>query len=177
MNRLIRRILILGGIFLFAAIAFIWFSLEPEEESVDYRAMESASIPVVTLEAEETAINVLYGYVADMEEAYLGESLTPLSEDNNSDKAALSVNNYASSTRLDHLLGAATVPHDVCECLLPHCKRKQCSPCLANLFHCSEQRTRNDVPAVLHVLNPVAGQHLAHHLDRLVKVNLSTTKH
>lgn len=81
MNRVIKRIFILGGIFLVAAFAFIWFSREPEEESLEYRAMESASVPVVTLEAEETAINVLYGYVSDMDEAYLGESLTPLAED------------------------------------------------------------------------------------------------
>ena len=81
MNRLIKRILILGGIFLVAAIAFLWFTREPEDEAINYSAMESASIPVVTLEAEETAINVLYGYVADMEDAYVAESLTPLAED------------------------------------------------------------------------------------------------
>ena len=81
MNKIIQRFLILGGIFLVVAIGFLWFSREPEKENIDYQVMEKASIPVITLEAEGTPINTLYGYISDMEDAYMAESLTPLAED------------------------------------------------------------------------------------------------
>lgn len=81
MSKIIKRILILGGIFLVAAITFIiLFWKKTPEQTVTYGVMENATLPVVTLEAEGVAVNTLYGYLGEMEASYLQESLTPLAE-------------------------------------------------------------------------------------------------
>ena len=82
MNKLIKKILILGGIFLIAAIAFLWMTRgSKEEQTIDYGVMEEASLPIVSMSAEGYAINTLYGYVNEMGASYVQESLTPLAAD------------------------------------------------------------------------------------------------
>lgn len=92
MGKTVKRLIILGGIFLVAAIAFIWLSWGEERQTeVVYDVIEDATLPVVTLEAEGVAVNTLYGYLGDMQASYLQESLTPLTEDR---KLPLTIDTY-----------------------------------------------------------------------------------
>lgn len=82
MAKVLKKVLILAGIFLVvAAGVFFLLPRDREEVSADYQALESATLPVVSLTVEEQTVNVLYGYTSEMDEAYMGETLTPLPED------------------------------------------------------------------------------------------------
>lgn len=81
MNSTLKKIMVLGGVFIVAVIAFLWYTGHEEETAVTYGVMEGATLPVVSLESEGYSVNVLYGYVSDMDEAYMQESLTPLGTD------------------------------------------------------------------------------------------------
>ena len=82
MARVFKKILILAGIFLVVAIgAFFFLPRDREEEPADYQALEPATLPVVALTVENREVNVLYGYTSEMDEAYMGDTLTPLPED------------------------------------------------------------------------------------------------
>ena len=81
MGKVLKKILILAGIFLVVAIVvFFLLTRDREGDTVSYEAMEPATLPVVTLTVEDQEVNVLYGYTAEMDEAYMGETLTPLPE-------------------------------------------------------------------------------------------------
>ncbi len=82
MAKVLKKILILAGVFLVVAAAvFFFLTRDQEEESADYQALESATLPVLSLTVEEREVNILYGYTAEMDESYMGETLTPLPED------------------------------------------------------------------------------------------------
>ncbi len=83
MGKIRNRIMILGGIFLLAVLAFLWIDGENKDEEISYDVMESASLPVITLEVEGMNVNALTGYTTSMDVAGVMESLTPLEEERN----------------------------------------------------------------------------------------------
>lgn len=95
MGKAFKKILILAGIFLVVAIlVFLLLLKNQEKEEVSYEAMEVASLPVLSLTVENQEVNVLYGYTAEMKEAYMGETLTPLPEDR---KLPVTVSTYGNT--------------------------------------------------------------------------------
>ena len=82
MAKVLKKILILAGVFLVVAVAVFFFLTRNQEEApADYQALEPATLPVVSLAVEEQEVNILYGYTAEMDASYMGETLTPLPED------------------------------------------------------------------------------------------------
>ena len=95
MGKVLKKILILAGIFLVVAIVvFFLLTRDREGDTVSYEAMEPATLPVVTLTVEDQEVNVLYGYTAEMDEAYMGETLTPLPEDR---KLPVTISSYGNT--------------------------------------------------------------------------------
>lgn len=82
MNRIIKRIGILFGIF--AAALLIYFignrNRNGQEDAV-YVAMGNASLPVVSVEMYGKKMNRMAGYIQDMDNSVAGDSLTILPED------------------------------------------------------------------------------------------------
>ena len=83
MRRKRYQFFILGGVIvlLIAAAAVLWTVQQSKEESVTYSSLEEATLPVVTLETDGVSVNILYGYVSEMDAASLQDSVTPVSDD------------------------------------------------------------------------------------------------
>ncbi len=82
MAKVLKKVLILAGVFLVVALAAFFLLIRSrEEEPADYQALEPATLPVVSLTVEGREVNLLYGYTVEMDEAYMGETVTPLPED------------------------------------------------------------------------------------------------
>ncbi|MCI8513359.1 MAG: hypothetical protein HFI93_01830 [Lachnospiraceae bacterium] len=81
MKKMMKKVLILAGIFL-AAISMFWFmNREAGPTEAVYAVMDSATLPVVSFDFEGQRINLLRGYTRAMDTNYLRDMLTPLSAD------------------------------------------------------------------------------------------------
>ena len=70
---------VLGTIFIVAVIIFSIMTNQTNEELTT--EMSEATLPVLTLYHEDTAINELHGYSVEMDAAYMRDTITPVSED------------------------------------------------------------------------------------------------
>ena len=80
MNKNLLKIVIFGGVFVIAALLALLLSGNKKEE-VSYMALGDARLPVITLCAEDTDINMLYGHTGETDAASAQETLTPLGAD------------------------------------------------------------------------------------------------
>lgn len=70
---------VLAGVFL---IALVVLSLLSNRNRANYTAeMEETTLPIITMEADGTSINRLYGHRSEMEIASMRDTITPLPED------------------------------------------------------------------------------------------------
>ena len=80
MKKIIRRIIVLLLVFV-AAVAAVLFFTRKKKQEVAYTVMDGASLPVVTMEFEGSAVNTLHGYTAQMNVPYMRDTITPLPAD------------------------------------------------------------------------------------------------
>lgn len=85
MNRFVKKIGILSVVFLIAIAGyFMWNQRNTEKSDVMvYTSMDEASLPVVYTEMFGKNMNLLHGYVKDMEQTVAREALTVLPQDRN----------------------------------------------------------------------------------------------
>ena len=69
---------VLGTIFIVAVIIFSIMTNQTNEDLTT--EMSEATLPVITLYNENTAINELHGYSVEMDAAYMRDNITPISE-------------------------------------------------------------------------------------------------
>ncbi len=81
MRPVIRKILILGGIFLVTLGIFLFLSTGSESDETSYTLMESERLPVVSFGAEGEQVNKLFGCVEEQNEGTLLNVITPLAAD------------------------------------------------------------------------------------------------
>ena len=80
MKKLLKRLLVLLFIFVAAVAAVLFFTRNQEQETV-YAVMSEATLPVVTMEFEGSAVNTLHGYTQSMDIPYMRDTITPLPQD------------------------------------------------------------------------------------------------
>ena len=83
MRPAIRKILILGGIFLVTLGGFLFFSTGSESDETPYALLEEERLPFVAFDVEGETVNLLPGYVEEMNEGTLLDCVTPLPADRN----------------------------------------------------------------------------------------------
>ena len=72
------KIIVLPVIFI---VAVILFSIMTNQTNEDLTTeMANATLPVVTLYENQTAVNELYGYTGEMDAAYMRDTITPVDE-------------------------------------------------------------------------------------------------
>lgn len=81
MRPILRKILILGGIFLVTLGIFLFLSTGSETDEKTYTLMEDARLPVIAFGAEGEQVNLLFGCVEEMNEGTLLNVITPLGAD------------------------------------------------------------------------------------------------
>ena len=73
MKKLLKRLLVLLFIFVAAVAAVLFFTRNQEQETV-YAVMSEATLPVVTMEFEGSAVNTLHGYTQSMDIPYMRDT-------------------------------------------------------------------------------------------------------
>ena len=97
MGKLMKKLTVLGIIFVLAiAGAFFYMRRPPKNDSL-YTNLDEASLPVVAMRVNESLLNELYGYVDEMDTRTMRDAITPLPEDRN---LGVSINLYG-----NHLKG------------------------------------------------------------------------
>ena len=76
MRPILRKILILGGIFLVTLGIFLFLSTGSETDEKTYTLMEDARLPVIAFGAEGEQVNLLFGCVEEMNEGTLLNVIT-----------------------------------------------------------------------------------------------------
>lgn len=88
MKRVINKFIILFLVFIAViSIMFFRFNRKIENESI---TMGKASLPTISVKNDDSYINMLYGYTVSMEEKYMRDSVSPLSDNG---KLDITVNN------------------------------------------------------------------------------------
>ncbi len=81
MKDIFRKILILGGVFLVTLVVLLLISRPDEADEISYTLIENEKLPTVCLTVAGEEVNYLSGYVGEMDEGELLDSITPLSAD------------------------------------------------------------------------------------------------
>ena len=80
MKKILRRIMILVLVFV-AAVAAVLFLTRKKEQEVVYAVMDGATLPVVVMDFEGSAVNTLHGYTAAMDIPSMRDTITPIPAD------------------------------------------------------------------------------------------------
>lgn len=72
------KIIVIATAFAIALAAALLFSGKEEKKEFSYTVLGDATLPVVTLSAEGTDVNTLYGYLKSVNEGEAGKLITPL---------------------------------------------------------------------------------------------------
>ncbi|QNM04353.1 cysteine peptidase family C39 domain-containing protein [Qiania dongpingensis] len=95
MKKILKRLLVLVIVFVAAVAAVLFFTRKKKQEVV-YAVMDSASLPVVTMEFEGSAVNTLHGYAGAMEASYMRDTITPIPQDR---KLSFQVDTYGNTVK------------------------------------------------------------------------------
>lgn len=79
MRKGVIKAIVLSILFVAAVVAFSFMTNQTNEDLTI--KMADATLPVITLYHENTAVNELHGYVSEMDAAYMRDTITPISED------------------------------------------------------------------------------------------------
>lgn len=88
MKRVINKLIVLFFVFI-GTLAIMFFKAYHETDKVAI-TMGKASIPTISMRQSDTYINMLYGYLEEMEPGYMRNSITPVPSDG---KVKMTVNN------------------------------------------------------------------------------------
>lgn len=91
MKKTINKLIMLAILFIVVVAAYFILSYEPKKEEVEI--MGGATLPIITMSMDNSDINVLHGYVMNMNGCYMRDSVTPLPTDH---KVNIKVNTYGS---------------------------------------------------------------------------------
>lgn len=84
MGKIVKKVGILCGVFIAALIIFFAFEKNTSEKSnTVYTSMEEATLPVVYTDMFDSEMNVLHGYLQEMDQTAADNSLTILPSDRN----------------------------------------------------------------------------------------------
>lgn len=89
MKKIGIKILIL--FFVFISTIAIYFVATMEKGETQEEAMQTASLPVVSMMYEDNVINIIHGYTLQMDAKYMRDSITPLEVDR---KLSMNINIY-----------------------------------------------------------------------------------
>ncbi len=94
MKNIVRKILVL--LVIFAVIVGIYIFFHRDDNSEETIHMKDATLPTVHMIYDDYEVNLLHGYVKEMDSSYMRESFTPMNDDR---KVKLVVNTYGNKVK------------------------------------------------------------------------------